>query len=168
MQSLWKSTAIKTRKFWDVRSATTLVALFNLSFLDYCSSLLSGISLSGLLLLPSHHLSVAWRECCPLLETLLLSHYAQPLQPLSSAWVGFQLLLWGLVRVVFGWKIKNTRKVKTKQKQKAFFLDKTGQNVQFFEEIRFFKATFNTKSFTYLLRFGFFLEGRGHKTDILK
>ena len=55
----------------------------------------SGILLSGLLLLPHLHSVAAQRECCPLLETFLLSDSAQPLQPLPSAQVGFQPLVWG-------------------------------------------------------------------------
>ena len=55
----------------------------------------SGISLSRLLLLPRLYSSAAQRECCPLMKTFLLSENAQPPQPLPSAQVGFQPLVWG-------------------------------------------------------------------------
>ena len=55
----------------------------------------SGISLSGLLVASPPLLSSS-EECHPLrLKTVLFSDYAQHFQPLPSAQVGFQPLVWG-------------------------------------------------------------------------
>ena len=71
--------------------------------------------------------------------------------------------------------LKKRSKVHKRLKRTLLYLDETGQNVQIFEEVLFFQATYNIKTekrtinSLRLCQFdaGMLADGKGNKTDIL-